>query len=128
MESLDKAIADVRALNHRLKEGALFLACYGGNNSAADFFRSLEHFGFAREDVLVLSLTPDGDDTLIGSFVTRSGRIYGFDVDLDDHRYSRITEHLPDPHPRGTAKSRSRGYSERIIEALLPEAFPPRAP
>jgi len=77
------------ALNERIRAGTLF-DNFEGRNASEDLYRGLERLGLARSDVMILSICPDGDDTVIGDLITKDGRTYSFDLDLSDHEYSRL--------------------------------------
>lgn len=82
--------SDLLALNERLRAGTIFFDNFEGMNASDDLYSNLERFGLARSNVMILSITPDGDDTVIGYLVTRTGEFFTFDVDLADPEYSRV--------------------------------------
>lgn len=120
MTPIDQAIATVRNINQRLAEGALFLEVHEGCNDSQRFFENIRHFGLDPEAVLVLSLTPDGDDTVIGRFMTRSGQLYYFDFDLEDHTYSKLNPVLAQGKPDKSDSLRNAEYLQEVAgEALF---------
>ncbi|MGH6615177.1 hypothetical protein [Sphingomonas sp.] len=102
--------SELITLNERIRAGAIFYDSHTGKNDSEDLYRNFEHFGFSRADVMVVTICPDGDDTIIGNFVTRDGKFYSFDFDLDDLRYSNLDHSKLLPR-------QSRLYSESITEA-----------
>jgi hypothetical protein len=95
MEMLDEVILDIRAINNRLSEGMIFLPSFDGLNDSEYFFKNINFFKFNANDIVVLSLTPDGDDTVIGRFMTKEKDVYFFDFDLEDCKYSRLIKIEP---------------------------------
>ncbi len=85
------AISTLIGLNEGIRKGTIFCN-FSGKNDSRHLFRNVEHFGFDRGDVMFVDVTPDGDDTLTGTFVTRDGSYYTFDFDFDDLTYSSIIE------------------------------------
>ena len=83
------AISTLIAFNERIRGGTIFWN-HPGKNDSKYLFRNVEHFGFDRGDVMFVDVTPDGDDTVTGMFVTRGGSSYTSDFDFDDLTYSSI--------------------------------------
>lgn len=106
---MEDAASDLIALNARIRAGTLF-SNFEGRNASEDLYRGLERFGLARADVMILSICPDGDDTVIGDLTTKDGRLYSFDLDLSDPEYSRLESlHF-------TATKR-KGHADHVAEA-----------
>lgn len=103
------AVSDLIAINDRIRAGTIFVN-FEGRNAPEDLYCNLERFGFACSDVMILSICPDGDDTVIGDLMTRDGRFYSFDFDLVDPADSRL-ERVQ------TAIGKARRYSEDVAEA-----------
>lgn len=103
--------SEVITLNERIRAGSIFYGNHAGKSNAEDLYRNLEHFGFARTDVVILSICPDGDDTVTGCFATRAAEIYYFDFDLDDLSYSTLE--------KGQLSVRPGNFPETIIEAAV---------
>ena len=110
VRNMRDAVSDLIALNERIRAGAMFYDSYTGKNDSEGLYLNLEHFGFARADVMFLGICPDGDDTIIGEFLTKDGKLFSFDFDLDDLSYSILHESDVRPDQRGRS-------SENIIEA-----------
>lgn len=82
--------SDLIALNERLRAGTIFFDNFEGVNASEKLYSNLEKFGLGRSDVMILGVTPDGDDTVIGHLITRDGASYTFDLDLADPQYSCV--------------------------------------
>jgi hypothetical protein len=118
---LESAYADMRALNERLSEGRLFLPGATERNSSQPLFENLHKAGFDRNDLVVLSMTPDGDETVIGRFLTSQHQLYRFDIDQCDHSHShieRVDSRGPGDDRRGLA---SIEYVEEVAGKMLLE-------
>ncbi|PSJ42220.1 hypothetical protein [Allosphingosinicella deserti] len=81
---LEQAIFDVADLNERLSRGKIFLDAYEGMNDSSVLFKCLEEIGFHSGDFIIISLTPDGDDTMVGRLMTRDKDVYEFDLNLNE--------------------------------------------
>ncbi len=103
--------SDLIALNERIRAGTIFFDNFEGKNASEDLYRNLERFGLARSDVMILGVTPDGDDTVTGHLITRDGKTYTFDLDLTDPECSRVEG------PQDTVGKRIC-HSESVIEAV----------
>lgn len=122
MNLLESTAAEIRALNKRLAGGLLFFPGSVDDNSSDRLFDSLKRLGFDPSDVIFLSLTPDGDGTVIGRFLTVENGLYRFDLDLHDHQYSmveRIEFRDPDDDPHSLSSLES--VEETVGRALLKE-------
>lgn len=113
MKNIEDITVQLRNLNKRLSEGVLFFDNFDGVNDSRLFFDNVVFFGFLPEDILVLSLTPDGENTVIGRFITKDGAIYRFDFDLDDSKFSVLEK---DDSPKFSINSESLEYSEYVEE------------
>lgn len=123
MDIPESTYLDMRALNERLAGGSLFLPGTVENNSSHPFFVNLQNAGFNPDELVVLSLTPDGDGTVIGRFLTTKHELYRFDIDLFAHDYSQIERVEPrrgradDPHSLASLE----GIEEAAGRILLEE-------
>lgn len=119
METLEEVIIDIRAMNDRLHRGALFLPSFEGLNDSSEFFKNIRYFRFNPDDIVILSLTPDGDDTVIGRFMTKERDIYFFDFDLDDCEYSKLKRVEPQGKPNESNDLRNSEFLEEVAGGLL---------
>ena len=90
MDMLEETISELTDIRDRLARGVLFFGEINGTNSAENLFKNIRHFGEDPTELVVLSITPDGDGTVIGRFMKRDGSIYRFDFDLIEPKYSTI--------------------------------------
>ncbi|MGE0668996.1 MAG: hypothetical protein AB7O49_20785 [Sphingomonadales bacterium] len=111
MRLLEKQIALIRDLNNSIAEGWIFFGDAGEYNNVHMLKENMRNFGHDPNDLIVLSVTPDGDGTIIGRFIKNDGSIYRFDFDLDDVSYSRISKIDPKT-PSG------RGHDLHNLEAI----------
>lgn len=119
MEMLDEVISDIRAINNRLSEGMIFLPSFDGLNDSEYFFKNINFFKFSADDIIVLSLTPDGDDTVIGRFMTKEKDVYFFDFDLDDCKYSRLVKIEPRENLDESSSFRNSEFLEELAGGIL---------
>jgi hypothetical protein len=118
----ESTAADIRALNKRLVEGLLFFPGSVDDNNSDRLFDSLKRLGFDPSGLIFLSLTPDGDGTVIGRFLTVQNGLYRFDLDLHHHQFSIVERvQFRDLHgdPRSLASLES--VEETVGRALLEE-------
>lgn len=111
-DEIDEAFEHLLQINNALAEGILFPGLNYGADSAKRFLDCIAHFNFEPSRLLILSLTPDGDNTVIGRFMVETGQVYDFDFDLDDFRYSRLEEARRHESPGQEFSLERREYCE----------------
>lgn len=99
MENINEAIEIIISINSRLRNGKIFFDEFEGLNDSQLFFNNIKHFGFNSDDIIVMSITPDGNDTVIGRFMTKERELYFFDFDLFDLKYSEVRKVSPQNNP-----------------------------
>jgi hypothetical protein len=122
MTDIEETIAIIIALNRRLSSGTMFLCAYEGRNESEVVFRNMRHFGLEQNDAIILSLTPDGDDTVIGRLLTTEGRLFYFDFDPDNCDYSRLIDVPAQGKPDETDGLQQAEYLEEVAGAVLLKA------
>lgn len=119
MNLIDETISEVKSLNQRLIDGFLFFDSHDGINKSTPFFDNVRKFGISPDEIMVLSLTPDSGDTVIGRFMTKEGRIYYFDFDLENYDYSNLTPVPAQGKPDEIDSFRNSEYLEEVAGEFL---------
>jgi hypothetical protein len=80
IESAGQALAD---LNRRFRARELI---------GEAFYVQMLARGFAYPRCVLVSLVPDGSNTFVGKLIRQDGKVFDFDVDLDDPALSSWTD------------------------------------
>lgn len=90
MDEIQQISKYILSINKRMRRGKIFFDGFVGINDSSKFYENILKFKINPENILVLSITPDGSNTVIGRIMTKNREIYFFDFDLDDFSYSEL--------------------------------------
>ena len=83
MNKLSVAYSEVKALNDKFRNKLLL---------TDEFYVQLKHFGFKLKNSVIISLIPEGGNTYSGVLIRHEGKVFEFDLDLDDVNYSQLDD------------------------------------
>lgn len=83
----------------------------------------LRREGFEPDDVVLVEVTPDGEGSFFGVWLTRDSRFLKFDLDADDPSFSTIIDVSDRILQKIRTKLRHKPWSPELVAVRLKESI-----